>query len=42
MQNTPKTLKYPTLNPRIQAGASLGRTAIDELSLKVGLTAERW
>jgi hypothetical protein len=42
MQSTPKTIKHPTLNPRIQAGASLGYTALDELSFTVDLMAERW
>ena len=45
MQNTPnqtdKTLHYPLLNPRINAGALLGRSTLDELSFAVGLMCER-
>jgi hypothetical protein len=33
----PRILHVPYVNPRIQSGASLGRAALDELSLRTGL-----
>ena len=35
--NPQKTIRLPVLNPRIEAGASLGKATIDELSFSVGL-----
>jgi len=35
-----KELNYPMLNPRINAGASLGHTALDELSFATGLISD--